>query len=58
MPSPLNYTCHMKVSINSGNLIYMFVDSMIIQAIMHQIKSARSEVILPSELTFFNDNEE
>lgn len=31
---------------------------MIIQAIIHQIKSARSEVILPSELTFFNDNEE
>lgn len=30
----------------------------IIQAIKHQIKSARSEVRLPSELTFFSDNDE
>lgn len=51
--------CRIKVRINLGNLIYVFVDTMIIiQAIKHQIKSARSEVRLPSELTFFSDNDE
>lgn len=37
----------------------MFVDILnVIQAIMNQIKNARSEVILLSELTFFSDNNE
>lgn len=30
----------------------------IIQAIMHQIKSSRSEITVLSELTFFSDNNE
>lgn len=48
-----------KISINLRNFIYKFVDILnVIQAIMNQIKNARSEVILLSELTSFSDNDE
>lgn len=30
----------------------------IIQAIVHQIKNVRREILLLSELTFFNENDE
>lgn len=57
MPSLLNHVT--KISINLSYFIYKFVDILnAIQAIMDQIKNARNEVILLSELTFFSDNDE
>lgn len=57
MPSLLNHV--IKISINLSYFIYKFVDILnVIQAIMDQIKNARNEVILLSELIFFSDNDE
>lgn len=57
MPSLLNHV--IKISKNLSYFIYKFVDILnVIQAIMDQIKNARNEVILLSELTFFSDNDE
>ena len=48
-----------KVRLEIWETSFMFVDILnVIQAIMNQIKNARSEVILLSELTFFSDNNE